>query len=299
MIGRGAAFAAASTIPGSALAAAARARRLPPLGVQLWTVKNDLAKDFDGTLRALARLGYRRIEAAGYYDRSPKQFRHAMRSAGLECVSTHHSMSDLIENSEARLAFARDLGVKYVVASSPATAKEVDASRGWNQGVADAMTLDHWRYNAEQMERIGKRARAMGLRFGYHNHAAEFLAYDRRLPMDEIVRLTDPANVVLELDLGWAAAAGYDPAEAIRRYAPRVHLLHVKDIATSERVPGRIAADARSTVVGEGTIDWRSAFAATRFTPLHSFFVEQEDPFSEPPLQALAKSAAYIRKLQA
>jgi sugar phosphate isomerase/epimerase len=298
-MGRAAVLAAASAIPGSALSAAARSGRLPPLGVQLWTVKDDLAKDFDGTLKALGKLGYRRIEAAGYYDRSPQQFRDAMRAAGLDCVSTHHSMADLIDNSAARLAFARDAGIKYVVASSPATAKQIDSSRGWNQGVADAMTLDHWRYNAEQMERIGKSARAMGLRFGYHNHAAEFIAYDRRLPMDEIVRLTDPAHVVLELDLGWAAAAGYDPAEAIRRYAPRVHLLHVKDIAASERIPGRIVADARSTVVGEGTIDWRSAFAAARNAPLYSYFVEQEDPFSEPPLQALAKSADYLRRLQA
>ncbi|WP_158266479.1 sugar phosphate isomerase/epimerase family protein [Allosphingosinicella deserti] len=292
-------LAAGAMLPGAAWAAPARSSRMPPLGVQLWTVKDDLAKDFTGTLRQLYRLGYRRIEAAGWYDRTPKQFRDAMRAAGLECVSAHHSMSDLIDHADERLAFARDVGVKYVVASSPATAKKIDDSKGWNQGVADAMTLDHWRYNAEQMDRIGKKARALGLRFGYHNHAAEFLTYDRKLPMEEILRLTDPAHLVLELDLGWAAAAGYDPADAIRRFAPRTHLLHVKDIVAGERVPGKIAADARSTVVGEGSIDWKSVFAAARSAPIYSYFVEQEDPFTEPPLQALAKSAAYLRQFQA
>lgn len=292
-------LAAGAMLPTSAVSAATRVGGIPPLGVQLWTVKDDLAKDFDGTLRQLGKLGYRRIEAAGWYDRTPKQFRDAMRAAGLECVSAHHSMGDLIDHADERLAFARDVGVKYVVASSPATAKPIDDSKGWNQGVADAMTLDHWRYNADQMDKIGKKARALGLRFGYHNHAAEFLRYDNKLPMDEILRLTDPAHLVLELDLGWAAGAGYDPADAIRRYAPRVHLLHVKDIVAGERIPGKIAADARSTVVGEGSIDWKSVFAAARGAPIYSYFVEQEEPFTEPPLQALAKSAAYLRRLQA
>ena len=92
--------------------------------------------------------------------------------------------------------------------------------------------------------------------------------------------------------------AGYDPAETIRRYAPRVHLLHIKDMTAPSRTPGRIA-DARSTVVGEGMIDWKSVFEATRRAPIHSIFVEQEDPFSDPPLQALARSAAFLKTLSA
>ena len=167
----------------------------------------------------------------------------------------------------------------------------------WNAALAEAMTLADWRSNAEAMNRIGRRARTLGMRFAYHNHAPEFMLYKRRLPMDEIVRLTDPANVLLELDVGWIAAAGYDPAEAVRRYRDRVHLLHVKDVATRARTPGRIAADTRSVAIGAGTIDWAGLFRAARRAPLHSYFVEQEAPFTEPPLAALAKSIAFLRRV--
>lgn len=284
---------AGALLPGFATA---RALRYPP-GVQLWTVKNELAQDFDGTLRALSRLGYRRIESAGWHGRTAAQFRAGVRAASLECVSAHYSLRDLIDDTEGRLAFARDVGARYVVASSPAPSRALDQNKPWAVAVAEAMTLADWRSNAEAMDRIGRRAGAMGLRFGYHIHSAEFLVYDKRLPMDEIVRLTDPANVVLELDIGWVAGAGDDPVEAVDRYRSRIHLLHIKDIASSERVPGRMATDERTTVVGEGTIDWRAVFRALRGAPVHSYFVEQEEPFTEPPLQALTKSIAYLRGL--
>ncbi len=292
-IAQGSLVAAGALLPG---AATARPLRQPP-GVQLWTVKDEVAKDFEGTLRAIARLGYRRVESAGWYGRTPAQYRKAIRSAGLDCVSAHYGLADLIKDPEGSLGFARDVGVRYVVASSPAPSRPRDESKPWASGLAEVMTLADWRSNAEAMDRIGHRARQMGMRFGYHNHAVEFLTYERRLAMDEIVRLTDPANVVLELDIGWVAGAGYDPVEVIRRYAPRIHLLHVKDVVSPVRVPGRMLEDSRTTSVGAGTIDWPAVFRAARAAPIHSYFVEQEAPFAEPPLQALAKSIAYLRRL--
>ncbi len=283
---------------GTMLASPAAARPLPyPPGIQLWTVKEDLARDFNGTLRALGRMGYRRVEAAGWQGRTPKQFRDAVRAAGLQCPAAHYGLADLIKDTEGTLGFARDVGVQYVIASSPAPSRRLDPAKGWSEGVIEAMTLADWRSNAEAMERIGRRARAMGMRFGYHNHSAEFLTYERRLPIDEIVRLTDPAHVVLELDIGWVAGAGYDPVEVIQRYAPRIHLLHIKDLVTKERVPGRAVKDERTTVIGQGTLDWPSIFRALRRAPVHSYFVEQEEPFTEPPLEAAAKSLAYLRNL--
>ncbi len=292
-IAQGSLVAAGALLPG---AATARPLRQPP-GVQLWTVKDEIAKDFEGTLRSIARLGYRRVESAGWYGRTPAQYRKAIRSAGLDCVSAHYGLADLIKDPEGSLGFARDVGVRYVVASSPAPSRPRDESKPWASGLAEVMTLADWRSNAEAMDRIGRRARQMGMRFGYHNHAVEFLSYERRLAMDEIVRLTDPANVVLELDIGWVAGAGYDPVEVIRRYAPRIHLLHVKDVVSPVRVPGRMLEDSRTTSVGAGTIDWPAVFRAARAAPIHSYFVEQEAPFAEPPLQALAKSIAYLRRL--
>ena len=281
---------------GLAPAGAARRPRIPP-GLQLWTVKEELARDFQGTLNALGRMGYRRVEAAGWHGRSPREFRAAVQRAGLECVAAHHGLSDFIGDMEGRLAFARQVGVRYVVASSPAPKRALDEAKPWSVAMAEAMTLDDWRSNAEAMDRIGRRARAMGMRFAYHNHSAEFLNYGGRLPMDEIARLTDPANVVFEIDIGWVAGAGYDPAEVLERYRSRVHLLHVKDIASAERVPGRLVSDERTTPIGKGTVDWRAVFRAAERAPVHSWFVEIEEPFAVPPLEALRQSLAFLSRM--
>ena len=270
--------------------------RFPP-GIQLWTVKDDMARDPEGTLKAIGKMGYKRVEAAGWHGRTPQQFRKMVRAAGLDCVSAHYGLKDLIDDTDGRLAFARDVGCKYVVASSPAVPKSLDPAKPWPVAVAEAMTLEAWRSNARAMERIGKRARALGLRFCYHNHSAELLDYEGVMPLAEIVRMTNPRHVALELDIGWVAAAGYDPVTIIKRFASRIELLHIKDQLSPVRVPGKMIADDRTTVIGKGTIDWKATFRALRGSPVHSYFVEQEEPFTEPPLEAARKSLAYMQKL--
>ena len=272
------------------------AATLPP-GIQLWTVKEDAARDYEGTLKELARIGYKRVEGAGWHGRTPAQIRAALANAGLEMTSAHYGMQDLIDRPQESLAFAKDVGARYVVASSPATRRKIDDKKPWGEAVKDAMTLADWQWNAEEMEKIGQRARAMGLRFGYHNHSAELVPYEGKIPLDEIVRLTNPRNVALELDIGWVAGAGHNPVDIIRQHARRIELLHIKDLVTSERVPGQMVKDERTTVIGQGTLDWPAIFQALRGSPVHSYFVEQEDPFTEPPLQAAAKSLAYMRTL--
>lgn len=267
-------------------------------GVQLWTVKDDIARDFEGTLRALRRIGYRRIEAAGWVGRSPAAFRAGVKAAGLDPFSCHFSMRDLIDEHETDLAQARDVGVRHVVASSPAWTKPLDPAKPWNIALAEGMTLADWQRNADAMNRIGESAKAMGMRFGYHNHAAELLTYDGVTALDEILRRTDPALVSLELDMGWVAAAGQDPVATITRHANRIALLHVKDIATKVRTPGRIAEDLRTTPVGSGTIDWPAVFAAAGKAGVAGWFVEQEAPFVRPPLEELEQSMAYLRKIK-
>ena len=287
------AIAAGAMIAGPASAAKLR---YPP-GIQLWTVKDDMARDPEGTLKALGKMGYKRVEAAGWYGRTPQQYTAMIKAAGLDCVSAHYGLKDLIDDTDGKLAFARDVGVKYVVASSPAPPKALDPAKPWPVAVAEAMSLEAWRSNASAMEKIGARARELGLRFGYHNHSAELLDYDGVMPLAEIARITNPKNVALELDIGWVAAAGYDPVTIIKRFAPRIELLHIKDQISPERVPGKMIADDRTTVIGQGTIDWKATFRALRTSPVHSYFVEQEDPFTEPALDAARKSLAYMRSL--
>ena len=283
----------------SQISAAPRSTANMAPGLQLWTVKDELARDFNGTLRQLKRIGYQRIEAAGWVGRTPAQFRRGVKAAGLEPFSCHFSMRDLIDEYETELAQARDVGVRYVVASSPASTKPLDPAKPWNIGLAEAMTLADWRRNAEGMNRIGARAKAMGMRFGYHNHAAELLDYEGENALHEILRLTDPALVTLELDIGWVAAAGHDPVGTINHHADRIELLHVKDIATAQRKPNAIADDLRTTPIGAGTIDWKAVFAAADKAKIAAWFIEQEPPFTQPPLEGLKQSLGYVRALNA
>src|SRR5690349_5932017 len=137
---QGGAVTAAAMIAGPASAAKLK---FPP-GIQLWTVKDDMARDPEGTLKALGKMGYKRVEAAGWYGRTPQQYKAMIKAAGLDCVSAHYGLKDLIDDTEGKLAFARDVGVKYVVASSPAPPKALDPAKPWPVAVAEAMNLEAW-----------------------------------------------------------------------------------------------------------------------------------------------------------
>jgi sugar phosphate isomerase/epimerase len=278
--------------------------RATPLGIapglQLWAVKDDLAQDFAGTLRALQAMGYRRVEAAGWHDKSPAEFRAAVSDSGLDCVSCHYSLTSLVEDTEAKLDAARAVGVRHVVVSSPMPSRPMPEGLSWSVAMAQAMTLADWRSNAEALNRIGRLARERGLRFGYHNHAAEFLPYEGQVAFHELERLTDPELVEFELDIGWAAAAGKDPVHVLEHHGARVTQLHIKDLATGERVDGRIAADLTTVPIGRGTIDWPAVFAtAGRHARIDNWFVEQEPPFVQPPLEGMRASLAYLTTLTA
>ncbi|WP_427966641.1 sugar phosphate isomerase/epimerase family protein [Altererythrobacter sp.] len=269
---------------------------LPP-GFQMWAVQDELARDFDGTLMRMHALGYRRIEAAGWQDLAPEDFGARVRAAGLDPVSCHFSMRDLMEEYQPKLDQAQAVGVRHFVASSPSSRAAFDPALDWIRASAAAMTLADWRENALRMNEIGAAAKAMGMRFAYHNHPAEFLRYDGVLAFHELLRLTDPALVAFELDLGWVAAAGLDPAEVIDHHAERIELLHIKDIATAQRTPHTIADDLTTVHIGSGTIDWQAVLAAARRAPIASWFVEQEAPFTRPVIDQMGESLAFLREV--
>lgn len=298
----GAVLAAGAVAPSTVGAARARSTLGLPAGLQLWSVKEELAKDFDGTLRALRRIGYRRIEAAGWAGRTPAAYRKAILAAGLEPYSCHFGMRDFIAQDDAawdKLREARDVGMRYVVASSPANFRPVPEGMPWGKGLAMTMTLDDWRRNADAMNAVGARAKAMGMRFGYHNHAFEFLTLDDVFVYGELDRRTDPSLVAFEMDLAWVAGCGYDPADMLRRFAPRIELLHVKDIETTVRQPGVIAQNTQTVPVGSGSIEWASVFAQADAAPIKSWFVEQEPPFTAPALDGLEKSLKHLNAIAA
>jgi len=248
-----------------------------PIGLQLYSVRDLLPKDFEGTLHKLAALGYTEVEAAGYYNRTAKEFRYAMKEAGLRCTSTHHSLADLTAHLDEFIEYGHHLGLSYIVCPW--------ASRPGNNG---ALTLDDWRWVAGELNRIGEKVKAAGMVFGYHNHTREFANVKNITIYDELLRLTDPNFVVFEMDCGWVFAAGYNPIQYLKKSPERFPLLHVKDMARNAK------GEFDSTVLGQGTMDYAPILRAA--TGLKHYYIEQEE-FTIDPMEALRMDADYMRKL--
>jgi sugar phosphate isomerase/epimerase len=252
-----------------------------PLGLELYSVREELPKDYAGTLKKVAALGYREVEAAGFYGHSAAEVKQAMAGAGLKCVSSHHSSADLGSKLDEIIAFHKTLGTQYIVCSYPGH-KNAPA-----KGAEHSFSLEDWHWNAEQFNRWGKKVKAAGLRFGYHNHTPEFTVVDGVTPYDELMKLTDPALVTFEMDCGWVVVGGGDPVALLKKYSNRISMLHVKDFQPGVNPP-------HAAQLGHGRIDYKPIFAAAKKGAIKHYFVEQEE-FDIPWQEALKIDADYLK----
>ena len=267
-----------------------------PLGLQLCSVRELLPKDYEGTLKQLGAIGFREVESAGYYNHSAAQVKQAMSDAGLHLVSAHYGSDDLHQKLDEIIAFNKELGVSYIICSFPGF-KDPSRVKGLTpKQRSTAFNLQDWRWNAEQFNTIGAKVSAAGLKFGYHNHTMEFHKTDGVVPYDELLRLTDPAHVTMEMDCGWVTVGGANPVEYLRKYPTRISMLHVKDFknitpdSSIENVPTIVE-------LGQGTIDYRPIFQqAAKSGVVKHCFVEQEG-YNVPPMEGLKIDADYMRKL--
>jgi sugar phosphate isomerase/epimerase len=268
-----------------------------PIGLQLYTVREAVAKDLAGTLKAIADIGYREVELAGIPAKSATELRALLNDCGLTAPSMHASMADLQQGLQERIDYAKALGTEYLVCAFPWTA-DARFRTIPNQAVmsiASGITLDDWKWNAEQLNKIGAAAKQAGLRCGYHNHNMEFRSYGDVVAYDELLRLTDPSLVTMEMDLAWVVTAGADPMKYLKKHADRISLLHVKEV----RKDLRVMADrlqSQTTEVGSGRIDWKRLFKAMDAQRIRHYFVEQEN-FERLPLEAVKISFEYLKGL--
>lgn len=264
-----------------------------PIGLQIYTVREAAAKDLPGTLRAIAGIGYREIELADIPATSATDLRKMLNDVGLTAPSMHASMADLQAGLQKNIDYAKAVGCEYLVCSFPWTADS--RFRNAALSIASGITLDDWKWNAEQLNRIGEAAAKAGLRGGYHNHNMEFRSYGGVVAYDELLRLTDPKLVTMEMDLAWVVTAGVDPVKYLRKHADRISLLHVKEV----RKDLRVTADklqSQTTEVGSGRIDWKQVFGAMDAARIRHYFVEQEN-FERSTLAAVRISFEYLRTL--
>lgn len=270
-----------------------------PVGLQLYSVRTLLPKDYAGTLKQVGAIGYREVEAAGFFGHSPQEAQQAMSAAGLSCVSAHYSLAEYTKNMDSILQYARALGMKYLVCPSPSVAdpaKLANYPGGGGGYFQHGATADDWKWNAEQFNKIGKRLKSEGIRFGYHNHTPEFRELGGGIDgYDVLLKETDPEYVTFELDCGWVSATGRNPVTYLTKYPKRISMLHIKDQkpATAGMAPGQHV----STMLGKGTIDYKPIFAAAKKADIKHYFVEQEE-FDGNPLQELAVDYKYLHALR-
>ena len=260
-----------------------------PLGIQLYSVRQQMAEDLDGTLAGVGAAGYTEVEAAALPRKSAKDIRLALDKSRLRCVSAHHPFAELNARFDEIVAYDQELGVKFIICSSPGYRAPAEGPG------RKKLSLDDWRYNAEQFNLFGDKTAKYGIHFGYHNHTPEFAMTEGTLPYTELLRLTDPEKVTFELDCGWAVVGGMNPVEILRDHPQRFSMLHVKDFKASD--PSSEAHDPKVTELGQGTIDYRPIFSqAAKTQHLRHAFVEQE-AFDMPWKESLRIDAAYMRNL--
>jgi sugar phosphate isomerase/epimerase len=253
------------------------------IGLQLYTVADAVRNDLDGALAKVAHIGYRAVEPAGFHGHEPAKLRAVLDQAGLRCTSIHiqgkgSGNEPALDGDIARVAAdVHTLGASHVVMPmflSPATAG------------------DDWRRTAEFLNEKGAALKREGLQLGYHNHNPEFAPVEGTTGFDIIATHTDPKFVVLEVDVGWVAAAGFDPVAILHRYSGRFRLMHVKDIRDSTRTNFAFKQD--PTEVGRGMLKWKTLLPAAYAAGVRDFYVEQESPFEHDRFDAIAASYTYL-----
>jgi len=262
-------------------------QKIDRVGMQLYTVRELLKRDFEGTLAKVAQIGYSEVEFAGYFDHSPKDLRAMLDRHGLSAPSAHIPYGVLGDKWPGVLEDAHLLGHGYLVC--PWIDDDVRQQPGG------------WMRAAEKFNRAGEASKKAGIQFAYHNHHFEFVPVGARIAYDVLLDETDPNLVKMEMDLCWITVAGQDPHKYFERYPGRFPLVHVKDV---KRVPPREGTTPVAfekvfpelTTVGAGSIDWKRIFGDARKAGIEYYFVENDEP--QDPFDFLQGSYKYLRDLR-
>lgn len=259
----------------NAFARAARKRKLSRIGMQLYTVRRELEKDFEGTLRKVAALGYKEVEFAGYFGHKPAEVKSLLKRLKLDAPAAHLPYAELRDDLRPSLDAAQAIGHKYLLLA-------------WTPP-EERRTLEQYRRLADLCNEVGARTRREGIQFAYHNHDFEFAPLEGKVPYDLMLERMDAQLVKLEMDLYWTVKGGAKPAEYFERWPGRFPLLHVKDM---DATPRRFFAD-----VGRGVIDFKSIFAQSHKAGVRHYFVENDEPAGSP-FDSLRVSFDYLRQLE-
>ena len=252
------------------------------LAVQLYTVREAVAKNLEGALEQLAGLGYKSIELYGYngtfFGKTTSEFKTILANTGIKVLSSHHTTGvgmkgkgTLTDGWDKAIEDIHALGAEYMVCAFL---------------FPNERTPEIYKSLPAMFEKAGSATKAAGIQFAYHNHDFEFEKLDDTLVYDFLLKNTSPDLVKMEMDLYWISKAGYDPVQYFEKYPGRFHMWHVKDMEAETKA---------ITEVGNGTIDFDRIFAARKKAGLKHWFVEQ-DTSKRDKFESLKISRDYLAK---
>jgi sugar phosphate isomerase/epimerase len=251
---------------------AAGVRSLDKIGVQLYTVRTLMENDFEGTLEAVAEIGFHQVEFHDYYGRQPEEVRDILDRLGLEAPAAHFPWQAIKENPDSVIETARAVGHRYVLLA-------------WLPP-EDRSSIAQYQDLAALCNEVGQVCTSAGLHFAYHNHDFEFYPIDSQVPFDVLLNDTDPDHVEFEIDLFWTIKGGRNPLDYFEAHPGRFTLCHLKDMAD-----GGTMAD-----VGAGGIDFATFLAKSEQAGLQYYFVEHDEP--PDPLASIESSFDYLKGLR-
>ena len=265
------------------------------LGVQLYVLRDMLAKDFDGTLAKVAALGIKNVEFAGFYKRTAKEVKATLAKEGLTATGAHclqASMSD--DEVQRTIDFCHEVGMPYMIAAVPSIKPNAAGKSLGNP--FENISLEDFRWSADRFNTIGRKVRDAGMRFAYHNHNIEARSYGDITGFDEIIRLTDPAVVALEFDTGNFIAGGGDPYPYLAKYPHRFELAHVKEWA-GPFTPTLTSNFPKYANFGEGKTDWKKMMTELKKAGVKQTFIEQDGTATGDELGAVRQAYNYLLKI--
>src|SRR5687767_2031728 len=254
-------------------------KKLKDFGIQLWSVRDDLAKDPKGVLKQLASYGYKQIESfeggkGMFWGMTNTEFKSYMDELGMKIVASH---CDITKDFEKKAADAAAVGMKYLICPWKGPQKDIDAFKKF----------------AEEFNQKGEICKKNGIRFAYHNHDYSFVNMNGELGQDVMMKNTDPELVDYELDMYWVVAGGQDIVTWLNKYPKRFRLCHVKD---RKKGATNTEKDA-SVVVGTGSIDYAKVLKTARKEGMEYYIIEQEKWEGTTPMQAAQANAGFMKSL--
>jgi sugar phosphate isomerase/epimerase len=266
-----------SQIPEDMLANVSAGAVKLPVGFQVWTVKDMLVKDFPGTLKMVAGLGYQSVEMCsppGYESSGfgplmklkAKEMKQIINDAGLVFMSSHYGFDELRNHLDERITFAAESGQKQMILSS--------------FGIPEKAPLNDWLKAADELNKMGEKSKKAGIQMGYHNHHMEFAKIDDTLIYDALMKELDPSYVKMQFQVA-VISIGYKAATYFNKYPGRFISAHLADWSPAEK---------KEAPIGKGIVDWKEFFAAVETGGLKNIFVEMG-------METFKESAAYLHSL--